>query len=470
VLTSGQHVPVVSRVLVSVATWATLAAAGSPDAQAPAVPTFNRDVAPILRAKCAICHRAGEMAPMSLVTYEETRPWARAIKTRVAAREMPPWPADPRHGRFRNEQTLTDAQIETLVAWVDAGAPQGDGTPPPPPPLVDGWTSEMDRPPDMVIEAPLQLDLPPSGVIPEFRIWAKAPFGRERLIEAIELRPTARAVVHHASVFRARLPRGAAVGRGEIWPGGPVVEGVPVLRNGTQVPGSAGSFGTPLVFYVPAGGFLRLPRGVGKRLDRDDYLMWVFHLTTTGERQRAGARLGLWFARGRVEHEVVTWTVNDRVVVNGTEVPRDGRGPQYPNIRPGEADYTVTGSMRVTEPLLLYALWPHMHARGRAITFVLEDRNGREQTLLSIPRYSFNWQFTYALEKPLRIAAGSTIRATARYDNSARNPENPDPTQEVVWGPQAFNEMFDPFVEFAVDRVTMQSRPSDGGGLFLPPN
>jgi hypothetical protein len=429
-------------------------------------------VAPILFAKCVDCHRPGEIAPMSLLTYNEVRPWARAIRARVVAREMPPWPPDRQYGRFRNERTLNEAQIDTIVAWVDAGAPQGGGAPPPPPRFLDGWSSAMDRPPDQVIEAPFAFDLAPGGVIPEFRVWMKAPFGRERFIEAIELRPTNRAVVHHASVFRARLPRGATIGKGELWPGGPVIEGVPVLRNGAPapLPSSTVAFGQPLVFYVPAGGFLRFPRGVGKRIDRNDYLMWIFHLTTTGRPERAGARVGLWFSRSRVDHEVITWTVTDRVLVNGKEIPRDARGPQFPNIAPHDPEYIVSGSMRVTEPMILYALWPHMHSRGRDITFALQDRNGREQTLLSVPRYRFDWQFTYELATPLRIPAGSTIKAIGRYDNSSRNPYNPDPNQEVVWGPQATNEMFDPFLEFAYDRVTMQQRPSElrGPDVFGP--
>lgn len=435
-------------------------------AQAATTPTFNKEVAPILFAKCVSCHRPGDVAPMSLLSYENARPWARAIKTRVFAREMPPWPAAPPYGRFRNEHTLTETQINTLVAWVDAGAPQGDGAPPPAPRFVEGWTSQMNRPPDQVIEAPIGFDLPASALIPEFTVWSKASFGKERFIEAIELRPTNRAILHHARVSRAKLPRGAKVGQGEVWPGGPVLDGVPMLGNGSPapLPSPAASFGQPLVVYVPSGGVLRFPRGVGKRIQSDDYLMWTFHLTTTGRVERGGARIGLWFSRGDVEHEVITWTVTDRVMRNGREVPRDAGGPQLPNIAPREPEYTVTGLMRLTQPITLYALWPHMHARGRDMTFILEDSKGREQTLLSVPRYKSAWQFTYELAKPLKIPAGSTIKAIAHYDNSSRNPDNPDPNQEVTWGPQATNEMFDPFLEFAVDRPpTMRQRPSELG-------
>ena len=416
---------------------------------------------------------------MSLLSYSAARPWARAIKARTQAREMPPWPAEPQPGRFRNDHSLTPAQIDTLAAWADAGAPEGPGSAPFAPRFLDGWSAQMNRPPDLVIDAP-EFALPADGLVPEFKIWTKAPFGRERFLEAIELRPTNRAVVHHASVFRAKPPRGTRIGTAPAWPGGPTFEGIPVLRNGAPAPETlTPSFGTPLVFYVPAGGFLRFPEGVAKRIKGDEHLMWTFHLVTTGREERAGARVGLWFSRTEPRHEVVTWTVTDRVLVNGVEVPRDARGPRFPNIPAQAGDYTVTGLMRVKEPITIYALWPHMHYRGREITFRVEDPKGVATTLLSIPRYRFAWQFTYELAAPLKVPAGSTITAVARYDNSARNPDNPDPSQEVTWGPQAANEMFDPFLELVYDRRTLRGtecdgafvtrRESDAGPGFLSP-
>jgi hypothetical protein len=330
----------------------------------------------------------------------------------------------------------------------------------------------MNRPPDQVIEAPIGFNLPPGGIIPEFTIWSKLPFGKERFIEAIELRPTNRAIVHHARVSRTRLPRDVKIGKGEVWPGGPVLDVVPVTSKGEPAPlPPAVSFGQPLVFYVPAGGFLRFPRDAGKRIQGDEYLMWTFHLTTTGRMELGGARIGLWFSRGEPDQQVVTSTVTEKVVVNGREVARDALGPRFPNIAPHQSDYTVTGTMQVKEPIILYALWPHMHARGRDMTFTLTDRRGNEQTLLRVPDYKVAWQFTYALATPLKIPAGSTITATAHYDNSSRNRDNPDPTQEVTWGPQAMNEMFDPFVEYALDRPpTMRQRPSEFGrpDIFPP--
>ena len=420
------------------------------------MPTFNKDVAPIIVNNCASCHRPGDVAPMSLLSYEQARPYARAIKTRVAAREMPPWPPDPRFGKFRNPHTLTDAQINTLVAWADAGAPEGTGTPPRLPKFVEGWTSQMDRPPDQIIEAPFDADLQASGIIPEFKIWTKMQYGRDRFLEAIELRPANRAVMHHASVFRVKLPIGSSIGRGELWSGGPVMDGVPFLRDGRPAPASSVLSVQPLIFYVPAGGFIRFPRGVAKRVQADDYLQWTFHLVTTGKMEPAGARLGLWFSRSDPEHEVITWKASETVTVNGKDVVTDAFGPQFPNIPANDPDFTVTGIMKVTEPITLYALWPHMHYRGRDMTFVLVDKNGKEQTLLSVPKYSFAWQFTYELASPMRIPAGSMIRAIAHYDNSSRNPDNPNPLEDVIWGPQASNEMFDPYVEITYDRRLLQ--------------
>jgi len=417
-----------------------------------AVHTFNQHVAPILFAHCVACHRSGEIAPMSLLSYDEVRPWARAIKARVLTREMPPWPADPLYGRFANEHRLTDAQIATLAAWVDGGAPRGTGSPPAPPKFQPGWTSRADRPPDLVIDAPLHFDRPSSGEIPVFTVWTKLPLRHERFIDTIELRPTNRALVHHAAVFLAALPRGAKLGRAEAWPNGPLVDGIPVLSDGTRAAlPPDGTFETPLVFYVPAGGVLRLRSDVVKRARPDDYLMWTFHLVPARSAEQPGARIGLWFRDNNVHHEAVTRTVSDRIFVNGVEIARGPNGPQFPAIAPHQSEYTVTGLVSVKEDLTIYSLWPHMHLRGRDMTFSVIDPKGHEDTVLSVPRYDFNWQFNYELKTPLKVKAGSTIKAVAHYDNSSANRFNPDPGQEVIWGQQADNEMFNPFVELVYD-------------------
>src|SRR5258705_3888502 len=215
-------------------TAAAVALAGVAAANAvPAPPTFNGDVALIFYSKCVTCHRPGEVAPMSLVTYQDARPWARAIKTRVSNREMPPWFADPRFSHeLANNNSLTDAQIDTIVSWVDAGAPQGSGAPPPPPAFIDGWHHFRNRPPDAILEMPAAFDVPAEGTLPVFTLWSPNPFTEDKFVEAVELRPGAVGAVHHSDVTARSLPAGTALGKGRAWKDGPSVDFVPVYPDG----------------------------------------------------------------------------------------------------------------------------------------------------------------------------------------------------------------------------------------------
>jgi hypothetical protein len=423
------------------------------DGQA-AAPTFNKDVAPILHANCVACHRPGQVAPMSLLSFDEARPWARSIKTKVLAREMPPWAADPRFGEFRNHLTLEQPAIDTLVAWVDAGAPQGEGAPPPAPALPDGWSTEMGRPPDQVIETPFEFEVPATGEVPTFTIWLKLPFKDDKFIEALELRPSNPRVVHHSSVSLGGLPPKTKLGRGAVWEGGPVLDGVPVFADGQPFRAMSGDdFGYPILFYVPGGGFLRFPQGIAKRFSSGQYLSWGMHHITTGKPEKNRMRLALWLSRRKPHHEAMTMTVNEKVSIGGSELPRDAGGrTRLPNIPPGAGNWEVTGTLAFPDAVTLYALWPHMHYRGKDMTFIVRYPNGREETLLSVPKYNPNWQVTYEPTKPLKIPARSVIRAIAHYDNTAANRYNPAPDREVTWGPQGSNEMFLPFLEVSIDK------------------
>jgi hypothetical protein len=423
-----------------------------PQNRAPS-PTFNRDVAPILYSNCIVCHRPDEVAPMSLVTFAEARPWARAIKTRVLAHEMPPWYADPRFGEFRNKPTITQTDIDTLAAWVDAGAPEGDGAPPPAPVFGEGWSRSMTRPPDQIIDAPIEFDVPARGEVPTFTVWSKLPFRDDKFVEAMQLLPTSRHVVHHSSVSLGNLPPKTKLGKAALWTGGPVLDGVPIFGDGQPYAGMSGDeFGYPLLFYVSGGGFLRFPPGIAKRLRGGQYLSWGMHHVGHGRAEKTRMRLGLWFAKRGVHHEAQTMTANIKRIVDGKEVPSDGRGrPLIPNIPPHADNWTITGLITFPDDVTLYSMWPHMHYRGKDMTFTLVRPNGREETLLSVPKYNPTWQMTYELAKPLKIPARSTIKAVAHYDNSAKNKFNPAPDQEVVWGPQGINEMFIPFLEVSID-------------------
>jgi len=432
-----------------------VAAARTPGAAqtAAATPTFNKHVAPILFANCVTCHRPSGIAPFSLTSYEAAVPFAKAIKARVAERAMPPWYADPKFGEFKNARALTDAQIETLGAWVDGGAPQGDGAPPAPPKFEEtGW--RMNRPPDEILELPFkEFELPARGEVPTFTVWVKPPLREDRFVQAIEIKPSIRGAVHHSSLSLASLPQGTHIGRAAVYPGGPELDGVPVFQDGRPFRAASGEeFGTPIFFYVPGGGLLQFPEGVAKRFRQQDYLSWGLHMISSGKPEKLRVQVGLWYARRDPHHEVHTWTVNERLLMDGKEIVADASGQKrMPNIPAGVSNLPMTGILKVPEDINIYSLWPHMHYRGKDMRFVLTEPNGKETTLLNVPQYNPHWQITYELAKPLRVKKGSTITAYGHYDNSAANHHNPDPTAEVKFGPQGTDEMYIPFLEVTVE-------------------
>lgn len=420
-----------------------------------AVPTFNQQVAPILFAQCVACHRPDGVGPMSLLTFDDARAFAERIRAKVTTREMPPWYAEGRSGQFKNARGLTQSQIDTLAAWVDGGTAQGEGKPPAPPRFPpDGWRVELNRPPDQIIDLPFgEFDLPATGEVPTFTVWLKLPISQDRFVQAIEMRPSVRNAVHHSSVSLGPLPDGTTLGRAAVFPGGPVLQGVPVFPDGRGVSLTmAEQFGRPVMFYVPGGGALQFADGLAKRFRRDDYLAWGLHLMSTGRPEKLRVQIGLWYARGEPHHEVHTWTVNQRLLVQGSEIAAAANGDRrIPNIPPGVDNWSMTGILRINEDITVHALWPHMHFRGKDMTFVVTHPGGKQETVLHVPRYNPHWQITYELARPLRVRRGSTVTAYGHYDNSARNPHNPAPDAEVRFGPQSVDEMFVPFLEVSVD-------------------
>jgi hypothetical protein len=468
--------------------WLILAASATAAASgAPTPPTFNRDVAPIFYSKCISCHRSREVAPMALVTYQDARPWSRAIRTRVANREMPPWFADPKFSReLANNPSLTDAEIKTIVAWVDAGAPQGTGTLPPPPPLTQGWHTFKNRPPDVILEMPTPFDVPADGALPVFTLWSPNPFNEDQFIEAVELRPGAIGAVHHSDVTARALPAGTALGRGPAWKGGPLVDFVPIYPDGrsyNELTGEGGSTGTEssaearahrtalqneafrtsddyrLLFYVPGGGFQQFPPGAVKRISAGNALAWNLHYTPTGRPEKDRHRLGLWLARTPPTHEVVTKRIGEAHIIDGKEFVAGRDEPNFPPIPAFAEDWKITAITPFQEDVTLYGLWPHMHRRGKDMTFIATFPDGREEVLLHVPKYDFSWQLQYQLARPLQLPAGSTIKAIGHYDNSTGNKYNPRPDAPVYWSEQSWDEMFNGWIELSVDRhvITRQA-------------
>ena len=463
------------------------------------VPTFNKDVAPIVFNKCVVCHQSGQVAPMSLMSYKETRPWARAMKEKVSKRQMPPWFADPRFNTFRNDFSLTQEQISTIVAWADGGAPEGDT------PLSEkvsslatGWRHPSGRPPDMVIEQAIEYQVPSEGEIPNFSVYQPLPpelQKEDKFVEAVQLLPTVIAATHHSSFGIRNLPEWTKIGKAEAWPGGPTVEGVPVdIKTGKRLASLQGDVneatteegrseverrraaaqrdvfavdGTShFVFYVTGGGFEVYPKGMGKRIRHDQYIVWGMHYTPIGKPVSVRQRVGLWFAKpGETDHEIISGRAGDTHIVLGKELVLDetnrfggtGRAfPRIPVIPPYADNWSITGITAFKDDVTLTLAWPHMHQRGREMTYVVTYPDGREQVVLSVPKYDFAWQLFYEFSEPLKVPAGSTIKSIGSYDNSVNNKWNPAPQKEVYWSEQNWDEMFIGFVDYAIDKLDLR--------------
>ena len=439
--------------------------AGGPGA-AEGVPTFAEDVAPILYAKCVMCHRPGEVAPMSLLTYEQARPWARAMRLRVMTREMPPWGADPRYGMFTNDRSLTQMEIETIAAWAEGGAPKGDDAhmPSPPSTLAEGWHYGE---PDSVIEMVQEYHVPAEGEMPNLWFYAPVPFNEDRFVRLIEWRPGNRSVVHHGNASVGDLPAGATI---DYTPGN---GGELILADGTrendlaELPRSGvdrGEF-TSLLDWVPGRyGFPVPSPDVGSRIPAGKYIRFGTHYQTSGKPASDRSRIGLWFTdttdvqelhRDGVGHPLPTAVDRTQYYhVEGLSLPHNSRvrwEAGWPKIPAFAENYTAMGVTPITEPITLYGFTPHMHLRGQDMMWVVTWPDGRNEIVLSVPKYDFNWQIYYQLTVPLKIPAGSTISSVAHYNNTPKLRYNPAPDRDVFWNEQSWDEMFLPFIAYTLD-------------------
>ena len=443
-----------------------LAVAASAHA-APAVPTFSKDVAPIVFNNCASCHRAGEVAPMTLTSYEDVRPWAKVIKNKVVSREMPPWGADPAHSlKMRNDRSLTPAQIDTIVAWVDGGAPKGsDADLPPMPKFAEGWT--FGREPDAVLEMPVDFTIPAEGELGVQMFYSKVPWSEDRFAETLEIRPGNRAVVHHAGVFVVDIPEGATIVKGRLV----MPDGKASTDRGAGAAGRADDTALPgankLLSWVPGRGVDSHRADIGKRIPAGKYINWQIHYNPIGKATTDRTRLGIWFNKAAVTHELLIRQAGDALATTkgGLSLYRaEGKEVEYtadegstrrrsktPNIPPYAEDWSLTGITPVTEDITLYAMSPHMHLRGKSLRWVVVFPDGREQTILDVPKFDFNWQIEYELAEPFKIPAGSKILGICKYDNSPKNKWNPAPNLEVYWSEQSWDEMYQPFTLYSVD-------------------
>jgi hypothetical protein len=422
-------------------------------------PTFAKDVAPILNARCVSCHRPNQIGPMTLTSYAEARPWARAIKREVVARRMPPWGADRKYGKFKNDWSLSLAQVDAIAAWVDAGAPMGDAKDLPPAPIFSdgGWDRGL---PDAVIEIPEQ-QLPAGGTIDSPSFIVPNPFAKDVWIQGSQVLPGNRQVVHHVSPHIVKLPAGAVIKEDQkaYWS-----DGRPLRRSEFPVYAAIGEAipdrdAAKLGAYLPGRGLEWYPEGTARRLPKDAYVELNVHYQPSGKRETDRTRLGLYLAKQPVRREIRNGGGVDPAgfrEVAGRQTPSGG----IPNIPPFAANFQVSGSTLFTRPATLYALSPHMHLRGKDMTFILVHPDGREEILLSVPKFDFNWQLIYELATPLTLLPGSRLRAIAHYDNSAGNRYNPAPDRAVQWSQESWDEMFSPEIRFTYDDIDLTTVPS----------
>ena len=385
--------------------------------------TFNKDVLPILQNNCQTCHRPGEIAPMSFLTYKDTRPWAKAIKSAVVSRQMPPWFADPSYGHFANDRTLSDRDIKTLIAWADNGTLEGDAKDAPAPRTFhEGWNLK----PDMIIEMPMDVQLPATGTINYKSILVKANFPEDTWVVAAEMRAGNSQAVHHMRAI-VRPPNSE-------W-----------MKN--AIPGVAYEAGDAEIGrQAPESDLLgKFNPGLGaqdfstfesaKFVPKGSDIVFSMHYTATGKPATDRSKVGLVFAKHPPKFR---YFVSDGPTGSNLIIPA------------GAENAEVVSEMTTQADTQLVYLQPHMHLRGKDYEVRLMFPNGKSETIFKA-KWDFNWQVGYDLEKPIALPKGTRIVGIAHYDNSANNKFNPDPSKPVIWGNQNWEEMQNCFMGFLVD-------------------
>lgn len=358
--------------------------------------TYTRHIAEILQNRCVECHRDGEVAPFTLTAYEDVVGWAEMIREVVNEGRMPPWFANPAHGTFSNDARLSDGEKELLFQWIDNGCPEGDAADlPSPRQFTEGW--QIDEP-DLVLymdDEPYEVQA--EGVVDYQYFEVDLGFTEDKWIKAAEARPGNRAVVHHIIAFIQP-------------PGG--------NRFGASRGGLAG--------YAPGMPPSHYPAGVGIRVPAGSKLMFQMHYTPNGSVQKDRSYVGMVFA-------------------DAEEIKQTAQGGMAGDISfkipPGHDNYEVTAKTKFRREKVLLSLTPHMHLRGKSFRYELEYADGTREILLDVPRYDFNWQLRYDLAEPKLIPKNTVMHVTAHFDNSENNLANPDPTAEVTFGEQTWEEM-----------------------------
>jgi len=408
--------------------------------------TYYRDVLPILQRHCQNCHRAEGIAPMAFETYQQTRPFAGAIRADTQTKTMPPWFADAGVGRFSNDPSLTAEEIAVIAAWADSGAPPGAVRDAPPPvQWAQSWSIAQ---PDLILKMPELVSLPASGDINYTYEIVPTHFAEDRWIQAVEVLPSARANVHHAVVY-VRPPDSRWMRHAPV--------GVPFTAESLGDPddrrGAHWTDSDVLLVYAPGSSPDNWPATMAKLIPAGSDLVFQMHYTSSGRPTKDRSSVGLVFSKHPPQKRVLTLQLtNDHFV-----------------IPPGAPDYRVEARGTVPNEALLLSFFPHMHLRGKRFEYNAVHRReappggaasaGHGSSAVELEpllrvHYHFHWQMSYRLAEPRVLRAGTELQAVAWFDNSSGNPHNPDPTAAVRWGEQTYDEMMVGFFDVAVPAGT----------------
>ena len=428
--------------------------------------TFSKNVAPIFNAKCAECHRPGEGAPFSTLTYKDVRPWARSIREKVTQKTMPPWHADPHYGTWANDRRMTPEEIETVKAWVDQGAKEGDPKDlPPMPKFTEGWTIGK---PDVVIPMPQEFTLEASGP-DEYQYFEVDPgFKEDVYVQSAEARPDNRKIVHHIIAFiRPPAPANAAAKprpnlskeelaalRAKMEKESPVYregflvrtkQDAPVCDDGCNDPkggrlgradrGSEMENGQLLAGYAPGMNQAIWEPGTVKKIPAGSKILFQMHYSkVAGSVQKDRSSIGLIFAKTEPKKLVHTMGISNNAFL----------------IPAGADNHKVTACWTAPDEIEIINFMPHMHLRGKAVEYKAFYPDGKTEILLNVPEYDFSWQTAYYVKGQKVLPKGTRIMVTGYFDNSTKNKFNPDPTKIVRYGEPTYDEMMIGWMDFTM--------------------
>ncbi|MGA8150156.1 MAG: hypothetical protein WB952_04350 [Terriglobales bacterium] len=440
-------------VLVAVALCGPLLGAAQETVNPPKAVTYNRDVAPILYKNCVVCHRPNDIAPMSLMTFKDAQPWARVIREMVVQRKMPPWHADPKVGDFLNDPRLSDEEIAIIDAWARTGAREGDAKDlPPAPEFPAGWHIK----PDLVLTIP-EFTVPGSSQDDYEYIYVPTNFTEDKWVQAAEVLPGDRRVVHHATVSvvtadkvaekKAESAKADAGVDKYRYRTGKVLHlrrDAPVVDDGCSSPDGGGVPGEPsgnltIVpgIYLPGHLAETRPSGFALRIPAGSYLEFQVHYSNhTGEDVKDRTSIGLVFAREPVKHEIAQYEIWNNLFL----------------IPPNDNNHRVTSCYTLPKDVTVLAYTAHMHFRGKSMMTEAIYPDGHHEVILNIPHYDFRWQETYFLKHQFLLPKGTKLVTTAYFDNSFDNPQNPDPSKAIRWGEPSDEEMMGFWLQFADPR------------------